>query len=81
VGPDWPCMLVTYALIIVPTTLFTIYIADKISIALTLVSIISGITLLLFYSYAACSDPGVVFREPEVEDGSLDPEEGGHSSA
>jgi hypothetical protein len=72
-------MLVTYALIIGPTTLFTIYIADQISIALTLISVLSGVTLLLCYSYAACSDPGVVFRDPGVEDASL--EEGGHSSA
>lgn len=79
VGPDWPCMLVTYALIIVPTTLFTLFVADKISIALTIISVLSGVTLLLCYSYAACSDPGVIFRDPVVEDASL--EEGGHSSA
>ena len=72
-------MLVTYTLIIVPTTLFTIYIADKISIALTIVSILSGVTLLLCYSYAACSDPGVIFRDPSVEDASI--EEGGHASS
>ena len=71
-------MLVTYTLIIVPTTFFTIYIADQISIALTLVSILSGMTLLLCYSYAACSDPGVIYRDPEREDASL--EEGGHGS-
>jgi hypothetical protein len=72
-------MLVTYTLIIVPTTLFTIHIADKISIALTLVSILSGATLFLCFSYAACSDPGVVFRDPVVEDASL--EEGGGGGA
>jgi hypothetical protein len=75
VGPDWPCMLVTYTLIIVPTTFFTIYVADQISIALTLISILSGVTLLLCYSYAACSDPGVVFRDLAAEDAGL--EEGG----
>lgn len=78
-GPDWPCMLVTYALIIVPTTLFTMYVADKISIALTIISILSGVTLLLCYSYAACSDPGVIFSNPALEDASL--EEGGQASA
>lgn len=79
VGPDWPCMLVTYSLIIVPTTLFTIYVADKISIALTIISILSGLTLFLCFSYAACSDPGVVYRDPGADDSCL--EEGGQSTA
>lgn len=75
VGPDWPCMLVTYSLIIIPTTLFTIYIADKLSIALTIVTILSGLIVLLCFSYAACSDPGVVYQNPSTEDAIL--EEGG----
>ena len=72
-------MLVMYTFIIGSTTLFTIHIADKISIALTLISVLSGMTLLLCYSYAACSDPGVIFRDPAAEDASL--EEGGLPSS
>ena len=72
-------MLVTYTLIVVPTTLFTIYVADKISIVLTLLSIFSGIVLLLCFSYAACSDPGVVYRDVAMEEASL--EEGGQGTA
>ena len=68
-------MLVTYSLIIIPTTLFTIYIADKLSIALTIVTILSGLIVLLCFSYAACSDPGVVYQNPSTEDAIL--EEGG----
>lgn len=32
VGPDWPCMLCTYALVTIPTGLFLAHIAVKVSI-------------------------------------------------
>jgi len=66
VGPDWYCMLITYALILVPSILFTIYIADAISVALTVLSIISLAVLLACYSYAACSDPGIIYKDADL---------------
>ncbi len=65
VGPDWFCMCVTYSLIFVPSILFIIYIADAVSIVLTILSVISLAVLLALFSYAACSDPGIVYRDPD----------------
>ena len=61
-------MLITYCLIIIPSILFIIYIADIISIILTIISSISLTLLLGFYSYAACSDPGIVFKDSYIID-------------
>ena len=72
-------MCITYSLILVPSILFTIYIADVISVALTVISIVSLALLLGCYSFAACSDPGVVFRDPD--DYGTDPERGSDSKA
>jgi hypothetical protein len=69
-------MSFTYALIIVPSVLFTIYIANVISVGLTVFSSLSSAILLSCYSYAACSDPGVVFQESEH-----DPESQGITSS
>jgi hypothetical protein len=75
VGPDWMCMCVTYSLILVPTVLFIIYIAEAISIVLTIIASISLAVLLACFSYAACSDPGVVYHDHIVP--TLDPEHDG----
>jgi hypothetical protein len=77
VGPDWFCMLFTYCLIIIPSLLFIIYIADVISIILTILSSLSLAVLLACYSYAACSDPGIVWKDTYM----IDPEAEGISSA
>ena len=69
-------MCITYVLILVPSILFIIYIADVISIALTIISIISLGVLLACYSYAACSDPGVVYKDLNQSICSTDPEHG-----
>jgi hypothetical protein len=77
VGPDWFCMLFTYCLIIIPSLLFIIYIADVISIILTILSSLSLAVLLACYSYAACSDPGIVWKDSYM----VDPESEGISGA
>ena len=59
VGPDWACMLVTYGLISTPSVLFLLFIAAPHSLALTIIGIFTTILVLSFYSYTACSDPGV----------------------
>lgn len=70
-------MLITYGLILVPTILFIIYIADVISIVLTILSSISLAVLLACYSYAACSDPGIIWKDAYM----IDPEAEGITSA
>lgn len=70
-------MLITYCLIIIPSVLFIIFVADVISIVLTILSSISLAVLLGFYSYAACSDPGIVYKDSYI----MDPESEGMASA
>ena len=68
VGPDWCCMLCTYTLVLVPTVAFIIFIGEhhwaaRYGAVLTG----SGATLVAFSS-AACSDPGVRYREAGQEE-------------
>ena len=57
-----------YFKIYIPSILFIIYVADVISIILTILSSISLAVLLGFYSYAACSDPGIVYKDAYMND-------------
>lgn len=70
IGPDWPCMLVTIALIFVPTVFFLINVAAVLSPALIVLGVLSLILLLGIFLRTACSDPGIVFSEPRsIEEG------------
>lgn len=62
VGPDWPCMLVTYALIIVPTIFFILDVAELLHVAVIIITILTCLVTLLFFSMTACSDPGVIYK-------------------
>jgi hypothetical protein len=53
-------MLITYLLIIVPSVLFIIYICNDISPILVIFAVISTVSLVITYSFAACSDPGKI---------------------
>jgi hypothetical protein len=67
VGPDWTCMIMTYILIIVPTVLFINNVAIHWGAAVISVSFILMVAAVCFFSAAACSDPGVVFSDPDPE--------------
>eukprot|EP01041_Mallomonas_annulata_P010461 gene10461-21825_t len=66
VGPDWPCMLMTYGLIIVPTIFFIINIAIVIHAGLVVFACFTVTALLIAFSMTACSDPGVIYTKPPV---------------
>lgn len=71
VGPDWPCMVVTYALIVTPTVFFIINVAADWGASVVVVSTITCLTTLCFFSATACSDPGIAFEDPyDLEKGS-----------
>ena len=54
VGPDWPCMLCTYFLILGPTGLFLGFIARKLHIAVIAVAMVTFLITICAYSVAAC---------------------------
>ena len=67
VGPDWQCMLCTYALIITPTVFFLLGVASNMPLPVLVVGVATFAGALIAFSAAACSDPGIVFREPGLE--------------
>ncbi|CAM9567282.1 unnamed protein product [Chrysoparadoxa australica] len=70
VGPDWPCMLVTYGLMIGPTLAYIIIFSSDGQGTAALVSACTLILLLTTYSFAACTDPGIVYSHPgDAEEG------------
>lgn len=58
IGPDWPCILVTYVIIIVPAILvyyyLTLYVAEKIMFDILFAVVIFGLTAVV------SADPGLV---------------------
>ena len=56
-------MIVTYGLILTPTIFFIINIAVVLHVAVVVLSALSLAAVLLFYSFTACSDPGMVYKE------------------
>mmetsp|Transcript_2362 Transcript_2362/g.3717 ORF Transcript_2362/g.3717 Transcript_2362/m.3717 type:complete len:392 (+) Transcript_2362:21-1196(+) len=76
VGPDWPCMCVTYALIIGPSILFINNIAILWGVPVIAVTVFLVCTTLLLFSMTACTDPGIVFIDPPPTQPQL-PVEGG----
>ena len=67
VGPEWPCMMFTTLLIIVPSYFWLVNVASQWHPALLVCGIITTVVLLVCYLLTACSDPGVVWLEPDVE--------------
>jgi len=68
VGPDWPCMLCTYGLFVGPSLAFLFFFGTHIHVAALAVNIFSFSGLMLSYTLAACSDPGIIPK------GSIDDE-------
>ena len=71
VGPDWCCMLCTYTLVLVPTVAFIIFIGEH-HWAARYGAVLTGGATLVAFSSAACSDPGVVYREAGQEETGAD---------
>ncbi|TMW61884.1 hypothetical protein Poli38472_010947 [Pythium oligandrum] len=73
IGPNWPCMLVTYAIAIVPMILALV--TDKVAYGLRIAMLVTSVITTVIFSMVACSDPGVVFESYEplatMEDGAL----------
>jgi hypothetical protein len=61
VGPDWPIVLVVYALIVGIDGL-VLWIVSPLGWVPVLIGTVTCIILLYFYSSVACSDPGIIYK-------------------
>ena len=67
-GPDFPCMLFTYALICPPTFFFIKDVCAALGAWALVVGSISSASVILAFTLAACSDPGIIPpRDPDLE--------------
>ena len=67
IGPDWPCMTSTYALITVPSTIFLIFVAPRLHPAVVAIGALLAANALFWFSLTACSDPGYVHAQSPDE--------------
>lgn len=61
VGPDWPIVIITYAMIIVINVVI-ICVTSPLGWAIILAACCGFFCLLMSYSAVACSDPGIIFK-------------------
>eukprot|EP01031_Cornospumella_fuschlensis_P025752 gene25752-31100_t len=73
VGPDWPCMMVTYTLLIACTILFIHNIGPYWNPAVTVFAALLCLAAVLCFSMAACSDPGIVFTPAPTTNPATNP--------
>lgn len=62
-GPDWPCLCVTYSLVIVPSVAFLIWIAPPLHPAIIAVEVLLLVGTLVALTLTACSNPGTVPKQ------------------
>ena len=62
VGPEWYCMFVTYALIVVLTVFFLVNVATDLGPPVLIIGTVSCAITVILFSATACSDPGIVFN-------------------
>lgn len=68
VGPDWPCMCITYGLIITPVVFFINNVGRQYGPGIIFLTLFLLLLTLSFYSFTACSDPGIIFTRIEADD-------------
>jgi palmitoyltransferase ZDHHC9/14/18 len=62
VGPDWPCMVTTFVLIIGGGFAVSIYIASHVDVLFEIGMLFLTIVTTIAFAVPACSDPGVIFK-------------------
>ena len=69
VGPEWPCMFVTFAFIIVPSVFFFKNVAINLHPAVVVFGVLTLLATLISFTFTACSDPGIIYESvPEDQD-------------
>lgn len=66
-GPDWPCNLVTFALILGPSIPFLILVAPEMHIAVIIVGLVLLLFALAMLSLTALSDPGYLPKQSKAQ--------------
>lgn len=67
VGPDYPCTLVTFGLIIGVSTPFLILVAPNLHLAVVIAGIVLLLTTLAAFAVTAFSDPGYIPKQTREE--------------
>jgi len=63
IGPDWPCLCVTFGLIIAPSLAWFIGLAPRVNIGLLISGVFTFISLIVILAILAGSDPGIVPKQ------------------
>jgi len=63
IGPDWPCLCVTFGLIIAPSIAWFIALAPRVNVGLMISGIFTFIFLIVILAILAGSDPGIVPKQ------------------
>ena len=67
-GPDWPCMLCTYFLICFPSYFVLTDVCVTLGLWAIVVGAVSTSAVLISFTLAACSDPGIIPpRDPDLD--------------
>jgi len=82
VGPEWPCMLCTYSLVIIPSIFFLVNVATQWgNSAVVAIGVLTFLAVLLAFSATACTEPGIIFVPSlYIPSTSIDKAELGESS-
>jgi palmitoyltransferase ZDHHC9/14/18 len=67
IGPEWPCMIITNVLIILPTYFFIVNVASEVDVSVMIIAMITGTVLLIMFASTACSEPGIVWTPGEFD--------------
>lgn len=67
IGPDYPCLFVTYALLLGPTLAFIILCAPSLHVAVIVIEAFLIFIVIAFLSVTAGSDPGILQKQTPVE--------------
>ena len=63
IGPDWPCLSVTFLLILAPSIAWFVGLAPRVHVGLVISGIVTFISLILILTILAGSDPGIVPKQ------------------
>ena len=67
IGPDWPCLCVTFGLVLVPSLAWLVLVAPQVHPVLLACGVLSFLALLAALALTSGSDPGFVPKQTEAQ--------------
>jgi hypothetical protein len=67
VGPDWPCLCITYGMVLGPATAFLAFVAPHLHAAVVAVGAVWVCVALAALSLTACSNPGYLRKQSPAD--------------